>query len=122
MDIVHHSHGHDINWLVDGPIGPLVDAFKQHVSGRRDADIPSRAICAASRTWRSGCVAGVCGCNGSAKQYRAPESSSGSCRHCNHAESLRTPMSCRHRAGGIPVTSPVHSCDRRIGVAMESST
>jgi hypothetical protein len=37
MDIVHHSHCHDINWLVDGPIGPFVDAFKKHLIGRRDA-------------------------------------------------------------------------------------
>jgi integrase/recombinase XerC len=37
MGIVHHSHRHYSDWLVDGPIGPFVDAFKQHLIDRRYA-------------------------------------------------------------------------------------
>jgi site-specific recombinase XerD len=36
MDIVHRSR-HDIDWLADGPLGPFVDAFKQHLIDRRYA-------------------------------------------------------------------------------------
>ena len=32
MGIVHRSRRNDINWLTDGPIGPYVDAFKQHLA------------------------------------------------------------------------------------------
>lgn len=37
MGIVHRSRRNDINWLADGPIGPYVDAFKQHLTDRRYA-------------------------------------------------------------------------------------
>jgi integrase/recombinase XerC len=37
MDIVHRSPRTDIDWLADGPIGPYVDAFKQHLAERRYA-------------------------------------------------------------------------------------
>ena len=36
MGIVHLSR-HDIDWLADRPIGPFVDAFKQHLIDRRYA-------------------------------------------------------------------------------------
>jgi len=35
MGIAHRSHRHEFNWLADGPIGPFVDAFKQHLTNRR---------------------------------------------------------------------------------------
>lgn len=35
MTIDHRSHG--IDWLADGPIGPYVEAFKQHLTERRYA-------------------------------------------------------------------------------------
>lgn len=34
MGIVEHSRRNDIDWLADGPIGPYVDAFKQHLTDR----------------------------------------------------------------------------------------
>jgi integrase/recombinase XerC len=34
MDIVQHSRRNSIDWLADGPIGPYVDAFKQHMTDR----------------------------------------------------------------------------------------
>lgn len=37
MGIVHLSRRNDINWLTDGPIGPYVDAFKQHLADGRYA-------------------------------------------------------------------------------------
>ena len=37
MCIVHHSRSIDIDWCADGPIGPYVDAFKQHLTERRYA-------------------------------------------------------------------------------------
>jgi integrase/recombinase XerC len=37
MGIVYCSRPNDINWLADGPIGPYVDAFKQHLADGRYA-------------------------------------------------------------------------------------
>ena len=37
MDVVDRSDRRDIDWLADGPIGPYVDAFKEHLSDRRYA-------------------------------------------------------------------------------------
>jgi len=37
MGIVHRSRRTDFDWLADGPIGPHVDAFKQHLTTRRYA-------------------------------------------------------------------------------------
>ncbi len=37
MSIVHRSRSIRIDWLADGPIGPYVDAFKQHLTERRYA-------------------------------------------------------------------------------------
>ena len=34
MSIVHRSHSTSIDWLADGPLGPYVDAFKQHLTDR----------------------------------------------------------------------------------------
>jgi integrase/recombinase XerC len=34
MGIVQHSCRNNIDWLADGPIGPYVDAFKQHLTDR----------------------------------------------------------------------------------------
>ena len=35
MSIVHHSRSIGIGWLVDGPNGPYVDAFKEYLTERR---------------------------------------------------------------------------------------
>ena len=35
MSIVPHSRSIGIDWLVDGPIGPYVDAFKEYLAERR---------------------------------------------------------------------------------------
>ena len=32
MGIIQRSHRTDIDWLANGPIGPYVDAFKQHLT------------------------------------------------------------------------------------------
>lgn len=37
MDIVHPPRRNNINGLVDGPLGPYVDAFKQHLTDRGHA-------------------------------------------------------------------------------------
>lgn len=37
MGILRRSDRRDIDWLADGPIGPYVDAFKQHLIDRRYA-------------------------------------------------------------------------------------
>ena len=37
MSIVHRSRGIGIDCLAGGPIGPFVDAFKQHLAERRYA-------------------------------------------------------------------------------------
>ncbi len=40
MGTVHRSLHNDINWLTAGPIGPYVDAFKQHLADGRYAASP----------------------------------------------------------------------------------
>ena len=34
MDIVHRSRRNNLTWLADGPIGPCVNGFKQHLTDR----------------------------------------------------------------------------------------
>jgi site-specific recombinase XerD len=37
MGIIQHRRHTDTDWLAKGPIGPYVDAFKQHLMERRYA-------------------------------------------------------------------------------------
>ena len=75
MGIVHISRRNDINWLTDGPIGPYVDAFKQHLAdGRSAASTVAHRYVEADLAMKEKALARLEAPDTKMRRYRAPDS------------------------------------------------
>ncbi len=112
MSIVHHSRSIGIDGLADGPIGPYVGAFKQHLTERRYAahtfsrylaGITHFAHSARNRRLLLHWIdeGSISRCVGTWRRT----SLCGSCRRCNYAQTSPTPIARtarRHRGRRYP--------------------